>query len=258
MANPSGLKFIVCTSADIPTPASGKIHLYWTPFVGETCARADITELAGTSNTGYGVDISKGGVYNFNGASITGSSGDFAIDGLSHASVTWAASASYGAVSRWGTTLLISGSSNIQQILDTHRIEGNLDVPASGYVSGTGGTLQLGGRVINYGYFHLDQDEVTAHAGGGQGSATALGFGANVITTCATAADSVVLPPGATIGGNIIHVKNLGANSADVFPPVGGKINALAANTAIAVAAGSAMWFVSRNDGGGGLNWVTQ
>lgn len=225
----------------------------------ETVLRSDITELAGSSNTGFGIDVSKGGVHNFNGASITGSLGDFAIDGLSHASVTWANSASYGAVSRWGTTILVSGGSNTRQELDTLRIEGNFDIPASGYVSGTGGTLQLGGRVINYGYFHLDQDDsLTAFAGGGQANATALGFGANVVTTCATGGDSVKLPAGATVGGNVIHVKNLGAASCNVFPPSGGKINALATNTAIAVAAGSAMWFVSRNDGGGGLNWVTQ
>ena len=225
----------------------------------ETVGRTEITALTGTGNVGYGLEFSKGGTASLSGASITGTLGDFSIDGLSHASVTWAASASYGSVSRWGTTILVSGGSNIRQELDTLRVEGNFDVPAGALVSGTGGTLQLGGRVINYGYFHLDQDDaITAFAGGGQASASLLGFGANVVTVCATIADSVILPPGAAVGGNVIHVKNLGAASCNVFPPVGGAINALADNTAIAIAAGAALFFISRNNGSGGLDWVTQ
>lgn len=227
--------------------------------VVETIGRTEITELTGSGNVGYGLEAAKGGTYSLLGADITGTLGDFSIDGLSHASVTWAASASFGSVSRWGTTILVTGGSNIRQELDTLRVEGNFDVPAGALVSGTGGTLQLGGRVINYGYFHLDQDDaITARAGGGQALATLLGFGANVVTVCATIADSVILPPGAAIGGNVIHVKNLGAASCNVFPPSGGAINALPDNTAIAVAAGAALFFISRNNGSGGLDWVTQ
>lgn len=230
-----------------------------TPCVIETVERTDITQLTGSSNTGYGIDVSKGGVHNLNGADITGTLGDFILDGVSHASVTWSASSSYGAVSRWGTTILISGSSNTRQELDTVRFEGNVDITAAGLVSGSGGQLQQGGRSIFYGYLHLPQnDGLTAYAGGGQANATALGLGANVVTTVGTAADSVKLPSGAVIGGAVIHVKNLGANSLNVFPPVGGAINALADNTAIAIAAGSALFFVSRNNSSGGLDWVTQ
>lgn len=215
--------------------------------------------LTGTGNVGYGVEASKGGTHALSGASITGTLGDFSVDGLSHASVTWAASASYGAVSRWGTTILISGGSNIRQELDTLRIEGNFDLPALALVPGTGGTGQLGGRIINYGLFHLDQDDsLTAFAGGGQASATTLGFGANVVTVCATNGDSVKLTSAALIGGNLVFVKNLGAASCNVFPPVGGEINALGDNTAFAVAAGASATFISRNNGSGGLDWVTQ
>lgn len=230
-----------------------------TPLVIETVERTDVTTLTGASNTGYGCDISKGGVHNVNGATITGTLGDFILDGIAHASVTWSASSSLGAVSRWGTTLLISGSSNTRQELDTVRFEGNVDITAAGLVSGSGGQLQQGGRSIFYGYLHLPQnDSLTAYAGGGQANATALGLGANVVTTVGTAGDSVKLPAGAVIGGAIIHVKNLGANSLNVFPSTGGAINALADNTAIAIAAGSALFFVSRNNGSGGLDWVTQ
>lgn len=218
----------------------------------ETVNRTDITELAGTSNTGFGIEISKGGTHALLGATITGSSGDFAIDGLSHASVTWSNAASYGAVSRWGTTILVSGSSNTRQELDTLRVEGNFDITAQGIVSGSGGTLQLGGRVINYGYVHWAfNDSLTAYATGGQANATQLGFGENIVTTCATNGDSVKLPLGAAIGGVQVFVKNLGAASLNVFPPVGGAINALAANTAVAVAAGASAFFFSRNSNGG-------
>lgn len=225
----------------------------------ETVARTEIVALTGTGNVGYGVEFSKGGTASVGGASITGTLGDFSIDGISHAGVTWAASSSYGSVSRWGTTILISGGSNVRQELDTLQLEGNLDITALGRVPSTGGTIQSGGRQINYGLFHLDQDDaLTARAGGGQALATALGFGANVVTTCATAGDSVVLTSAALIGGVLVFVKNLGVASCNVFPATGGKINALAVNAAFAVAAGASATFISRNNGNGGLDWVTQ
>lgn len=228
-----------------------------TPAVFETCQRVDMTAMTGTSNTGYGVDVSKGGIYNFTGATITGSTGDFIIDGVANAAVTWAEASSYGAHTRWGNTILLTGGANTTRFMDTLRAEGNFDVTASGYVSGTGGTLQLGGRVINYGYMHWAfNDSLTAHAGGGQGSATALGFGENIVTVCATAADSVILPAGATVGGVQVFVKNLGAANLAVFPPVGGVINALAANDSVTVAAGASAFFFARTTNGG-LNWVT-
>lgn len=224
-----------------------------TPVVLESVLRTDVVSLTGSSNTGYGLDVSKGGVFYANGATITGSLGDFIIDGLAHASVTWSASSSYGAVTRWGTTILITGGANTTQFLDTHRLEGNVDITAAGIVSGTGGTVQSGGRFINYGYFHLaadsSYDALVAHAGGGQASATALTYGANRVATVASANDSVVLPSGATIGGVPLFVYNAGANTLAVFPASGHSINALAANTAISVAAGKGMWFVSRSSG---------
>jgi hypothetical protein len=83
---------------------------------------------------------------------------------------------------------------------------------------------------------------ITAFAGGGQGSATALTAAFNRVTTVATAGDSVRLPlatPGATC-----VVFNRGAASMNVFPATGQSINALSANTALAVAAGNSARFV--------------
>ena len=78
---------------------------------------------------------------------------------------------------------------------------------------------------------HDHNTTITAHAGGGQGSATALTGEFNNVTTCATAADSVALP--AAVAGLAITVKNSGAASLAVFPASGDSINAMAVNLSI-------------------------
>jgi hypothetical protein len=75
---------------------------------------------------------------------------------------------------------------------------------------------------------------LTAFAGGGQGSATALTANHNRVTTCATAGDSVKLP--AAIVGRTVSVYNAGAASCNVFPQTGESTNSGAANAAFAVA----------------------
>lgn len=89
-------------------------------------------------------------------------------------------------------------------------------------------------------------DGLVAHAGGGQGSATALTAMMNRVATVATAADSTVLP--ASASGMDITVTNAGANSMNVFPSAGGtgteNINGLGANTAFALGAGKSVQFI--------------
>lgn len=77
------------------------------------------------------------------------------------------------------------------------------------------------------------QTGLTAHAGGGQPSAFPITTMLAQFTTVATAGDSAVLPVGIT--GMQITVVNTTATSMNVFPATGGTINALAANTALAV-----------------------
>lgn len=84
---------------------------------------------------------------------------------------------------------------------------------------------------------------ITALAGGGQAGATALPSDINVVTTVATAADSVQLPTAEA--GREVTVVNNSANALAVFPAVGDKINALSANTVLSVAAGKTATFVS-------------
>lgn len=86
---------------------------------------------------------------------------------------------------------------------------------------------------------------VTAHAGGGQASATALTATINRVTTVATAADSVLLPP-AIHGMQLTIINAAASNSMNLFPSSqaqggasgGDAINALAQNASFAVAAG--------------------
>lgn len=88
---------------------------------------------------------------------------------------------------------------------------------------------------------------LVALAGGGQAGATGLTGDINVIATVATAADSVQLPQ--AMAGREISVTNTSANSMNVFPFVGDKINALSVNAAFAVAAGKTCSFFSAASG---------
>jgi hypothetical protein len=90
--------------------------------------------------------------------------------------------------------------------------------------------------------FYTTRTEITAHAGGGQANAVALTTAFSRVTTVATAGDSVRLP--AAVPGASLTVFNRGAESMNVFPITGQSINALAADTAFAVAAGASARFV--------------
>lgn len=92
---------------------------------------------------------------------------------------------------------------------------------------------------------------ITAHAGGGQGSATALTEEFNEVTTCATAGDSVKLP--AAVLGKSIIVFNDGAAYCDVFPVTSGTINDGSANAAVKVAPGMMVTFKATSS----TNWET-
>lgn len=86
---------------------------------------------------------------------------------------------------------------------------------------------------------------ITAHAGGGQGSATALTAEVNYVTVVASSGDSVVLPTAAL--GLLITIFNLGANPMDVFPASGGQINAAGANTAVSLAAAASLTYYGQS-----------
>lgn len=107
---------------------------------------------------------------------------------------------------------------------------------------GTGNSPTFTGLTLTGLMTYSSANAITAHAGGGQGSATALIKGINRVTTVATAADSVLLPA-ATAGEWVVVINAAAANAMNVYPTSGDAINALSANTALSVVANKAIIF---------------
>lgn len=93
--------------------------------------------------------------------------------------------------------------------------------------------MALKSELVSVGFFANQADAaiggsvetgITADTGSAQADSYQLTKTMSVIATCATAGDSVILPKAASTGDEI-WVRNNGANSADVFPQVGGAIN---------------------------------
>lgn len=93
---------------------------------------------------------------------------------------------------------------------------------------------------------------ITAFAGGGQGSATAINSDFNVVTTVATAGDSVVLPAAAQ--ARTLVVFNQGAAALAVFPGTGDTINGGSANASVTVPVNAVAVFRGLSDSA----WKTQ
>src|SRR5690349_7351802 len=83
---------------------------------------------------------------------------------------------------------------------------------------------------------------ITAHAGGGQSAATQLGNGINHVTTVATIADSVKLPP--SVAGMIVYVINGATNSMQVYGTSPDTINGVATGTGVALAGNTGATYV--------------
>lgn len=86
------------------------------------------------------------------------------------------------------------------------------------------------------------EDSITAKAGGGKTNARVLTAQVNRITVCATAADSVLLPPSAA--GLSVTVINSGAASAQVFGAGIDTINGVATGTGVSQAAGVTVTYI--------------
>lgn len=102
------------------------------------------------------------------------------------------------------------------------------------------------------------QEAITAHAGGGQASATQMGYGVNVVTVVATAADSVKLPP--AFPGAFVFVRNAdAADSVTVFGFGTDTIDGVASATGNAQAAGKGKLYygVTGDALGTAGTWVT-
>ena len=83
---------------------------------------------------------------------------------------------------------------------------------------------------------------ITAFSGGGQVSAVLLNDSYNVVSTVAAGGDSVKLPATFAVG-EIIFIKNDGANSLDVFPNTTDDLGE-GADTAVSIASGTSIAFI--------------
>lgn len=92
---------------------------------------------------------------------------------------------------------------------------------------------------------------LTARAGGGQALGTPITAAISRFTVAATIGDSATLP--VALPGANCTIVNYGATAMNVFPAVGGTINALTANTAFAIPAGKGCMFMCPVAG----NWAT-
>lgn len=97
------------------------------------------------------------------------------------------------------------------------------------------------------------EDSITAHAGGGKASATALSAVVNDhrVSVCATAGDSILMPP-ALVGQNH-YVRNDGVAAMQVFGQGTDTINGVATATGISHANAMGVWYVCTTAG----NWTT-
>ena len=96
---------------------------------------------------------------------------------------------------------------------------------------------------------------ITALAGGANSASTPVLTGkVNVVSVCATIADSVKLPASATINTEVV-IRNNGAAACSVFPNTGGAINGGTVDASVSVTnAKGAIFFCVSTDG---LTWVT-
>lgn len=96
-------------------------------------------------------------------------------------------------------------------------------------------------------------DSLTAHAGGGQASATQLNHGFNRIATCATLNDSAQLP--SAVGGMVVIVANDGAAAAKIYGKNGltDTIDGTAGATGVTLTNAKRVIFIAIADG----KWIS-
>jgi hypothetical protein len=112
------------------------------------------------------------------------------------------------------------------------------------FIMGTGNSAAAASAIVG-----ITAAGLTA-AGSTQATAVALGADNNFFSTVA-ASTGAILPTGNP--GDTIFVYNGGANSLTVYPPVGGTINNLSANTGLALATTKSGSYVCA----GGTTWAS-
>ena len=93
------------------------------------------------------------------------------------------------------------------------------------------------------------QDNITA-TGTTQADAFPLNAVYSIVTTAAASTGVRLMQPEPSAE---VFVRNLGANTLNVYPPVGDNFNGGTTNAAVTIAAGAFQWFIGRNDS----SWTT-
>lgn len=126
----------------------------------------------------------------------------------------------------------LNAASNLSDVANAATARSNIGAQASlGYTP-----LNKAGDTATGLIQQLAVDNITARAGGGKASATALTGQINRIATVATAADSALLP--ASAAGLWVIVINDGANAAQIFGAGTDTINGVATGTGVSQGAG--------------------
>lgn len=188
--------------------------------------------LAAITTAGYVADKVATGNFNVRDVLII----TYDVDGTPGQGIFNVTSTSSGSLVAWPAAIggALLAANNLDDVALASTARTNLEL-------GTGNSPTFTG-VTASGYFYASTaDALTAFAGGGQASATQLAKAINRVTIVATAGDSVKLPVSAA--GMGVVVINASANAMDVFPSSGQAINALAADTAISVAANKTIKF---------------
>ena len=225
------------TTVTISNALHGQASVYSIPDSGATTANFIISKLTGTQhitvgslqvdggNITAGISGTAGYVASFPAGALSGSlrlvgvssAGDFVVS-ISNASHGQASVVSIPDGGQATSNFIISNSATTQTI-------------ATGNLALTAGYMQASAA-----------NALTAHAGGGQGSALALTKQFNRVTTVTTGGDSVVLPA-AVAGRSVTVINAAAANAMDCFPASGEIINALPANTALSIVANTTVIF---------------
>ncbi len=136
-------------------------------------------------------------------------------------------------------------------------LSGNSRIPVDTGLA-NGQSPQSGGIIPGTIPAPTTQQALTATAGGTKAAALQLGYGENIVTVCATAANSVLLPY--AFAGAMVFLSNDGATSTTVYGKGTDLIDSVASATGNAMAAAKRAIFFGVDGAGDGSNaghWVS-
>jgi sugar lactone lactonase YvrE len=195
----------------------GNITNAGTASVGSLSVTGGISVSASTSNINLGTSLTSG-TWAVGGTSGTG------IITVGQSTVSQTTNIQAGATASGSTKAINIGTAGVSGSTTT--------ISIGSAVSGATSTTTLNGLVVN------SISAAVSAAGTTQGTATGLVSNINNVTVVTAAAAGVRLPT--AVAGMRILVRNSdSADTLSIYPATGGTINALAANAAFTLAAGS-------------------